>query len=81
MVFLAMGLRVFKGTPLEAIARSEGRIEPGHDMLSPTYYLSSELDETLLEALEAHCADRPHWFTLPTLANLSPAELAALFRR
>jgi radical SAM superfamily enzyme YgiQ (UPF0313 family) len=81
MVFLAMGLRVFPGTQLEAIARSEGVIEPGHDMLGPTYYLSRDLDATLLDVLEAHCASRPHWFTLPTLTNLSPAELGALVRR
>lgn len=81
MVFLAMGLRVFRGTPLEGIARREGRLESGRDLLGPTYYLSGELDETLLEALEAHCGPRPRWFTLPTLANLSAAELGALFRR
>jgi hypothetical protein len=81
MVFLALGLRVFKATPLEASARRDGLIEAGHDMLAPTYYLSRELDASLLDRLEAYCATRPRWFTLPSLANLSPSELRALARR
>jgi hypothetical protein len=80
-VFLALGLRVFKGTPLEASARRDGFIEAGHDMLAPTYYLSRELDESLLERLEARCAARPRWFTLPSLVNLSSAEVRSLSRR
>jgi radical SAM superfamily enzyme YgiQ (UPF0313 family) len=80
-VFLALGLRVFKGTPLEASARAEGFIETGHDMLAPTYYLSREVDESLLERLEECCATRPGWFTLPSLVNLSPAEFRSLWRR
>jgi radical SAM superfamily enzyme YgiQ (UPF0313 family) len=80
-VFLALGLRVFKGTPLEASARRDGFIEAGHDMLAPTYFLSRELDESLLERLEARCAARPRWFTLPSLVNLSSAEVRSLSRR
>jgi radical SAM superfamily enzyme YgiQ (UPF0313 family) len=80
-VFLALGLRVFKGTPLEARARSDGLVEAGSDLLAPTYYLSRELDASLLDLLETHCATRPRWFTLPSLTGLSPAELRSVSRR
>jgi radical SAM superfamily enzyme YgiQ (UPF0313 family) len=79
-VFLALGLRVFKGTPLESRARDEGLIGPGHDMLAPTYYLSRELDESLLDRLEEYCASRPGWFALPNLVNLSPSEFRSALR-
>lgn len=69
--FHALGLRVFKGTPLEASARDEGLIEPGHNMLTPTYYLSKDLDESVLGRLEEYCASRPRWIALPTLINLA----------
>jgi radical SAM superfamily enzyme YgiQ (UPF0313 family) len=72
-VFLALGIRVFKGTPIEKIARDEGFIAPGHNMLLPTYYLSREVDESLLERLDAYCATRPRWFTLPSLLSLAPS--------
>lgn len=73
-VFLAMGLRVFKGTPLEASARRDGFIEPGHNMLAPTYYLSRDLEPPLLQRLEDYCANRPRWFVLPKLVNMTPEE-------
>ncbi len=79
-VFLAMGIRVFKGTPMEETARREGFIQPGHNMLTPTYYLSRDLDESLLDRLEEYCATRPRWFTMPSLMRLSPPELRALGR-
>jgi len=66
-LIMNVGLRVYKGTPLEATARQEGRIAPGHNMLTPTYYLSESLDEGLVDRLDEYCRDRPGWFTYPAL--------------
>ncbi|MGB6894355.1 MAG: B12-binding domain-containing radical SAM protein [Dehalococcoidia bacterium] len=66
-LMINVGLRVFKGTALEETARQEGRIAPGHNMLTPTYYLSHDLDEGLEDRLDEYCRDRPQWFTGPEL--------------
>ena len=62
-LIMNVGLRVFKGTALEETARQEGRIAPGHNMLTPTNYLSDDLDEGLEDRLDEYCRDRPQWFT------------------
>ncbi len=68
-LMMNVGLRVYTGTPLEETARHEGRIPPGHNMLTPTYYLSEGLDEALVERLDEYCRDRPNWFTSSSLAG------------
>jgi radical SAM superfamily enzyme YgiQ (UPF0313 family) len=64
-IFFALGIRVFTGTALERTALEEGRIPPGHNMLGPTYYLSSALDNRLPERLKERCAAHPRWFCPP----------------
>jgi radical SAM superfamily enzyme YgiQ (UPF0313 family) len=64
---ISMGIRVYKGTAMEETARREGRIAPGQNMLTPAYYLSSALDESLVDRLDEYCEGRPNWFTAPTL--------------
>ncbi|MGQ9572124.1 MAG: B12-binding domain-containing radical SAM protein [Dehalococcoidia bacterium] len=71
-VFIGMGIRVYKGTALERTARQEGFIKPRHNMLQPTYYLSRELDESLLDRLEEYCQARPGWFTDASLMAALP---------
>jgi radical SAM superfamily enzyme YgiQ (UPF0313 family) len=66
-LMMNVGLRVFKGTALEETARQEGRIAPGHNMLTPTHYLSEGLDESLIDRLDEYCQDRTNWFTGPEL--------------
>jgi radical SAM superfamily enzyme YgiQ (UPF0313 family) len=66
-VFISMGIRVFKGTALERTARREGLITPRQNMLSPIYYLSKSLDESLLDRLEEYCQTHPGWFTTASL--------------
>jgi len=63
-IFLRAGIRIFKGTELERQAREEGVLEEGHDMLSPTYYLSKELGDDFMERLDSHCEGRGNWFTI-----------------
>jgi radical SAM superfamily enzyme YgiQ (UPF0313 family) len=62
-LIINVGLRVYRDTPLEETARQEGRIAPGHNMLTPTYYLSDDLDEGLVDRIDEYCRDRPGWFT------------------
>src|SRR5208282_1061871 len=38
-VFATIGLRVFEGTPLAAIAVREGKLSPEEDLFEPTFYL------------------------------------------
>jgi radical SAM superfamily enzyme YgiQ (UPF0313 family) len=71
-VFMGMGIRVFKGTALERTARREGVIKPRQNMLAVPYYLSPELDETLLDRLEEYCQTHPGWFTNASLLASVP---------
>lgn len=66
-LIMNVGLRVYKGTALEETARQEGRIAPGHNMLTPTNYLAEGLDEGLIDRIDEYCRDRPKWFTGPEL--------------
>lgn len=64
---ISLGIRVYKGTTLEETAREEGLIAPGQNMLTPTYYLSGGLEESLLDRLDEYCEGRANWFTSRTL--------------
>lgn len=66
-LIINVGLRVYRGTPLEETARHEGRIAPGHNMLTPTYYFSEDLGEGLMDRIDEYCRDRPGWFTYAAL--------------
>jgi radical SAM superfamily enzyme YgiQ (UPF0313 family) len=77
-VFLNMGIRVYRGTALERIARREAFIKPRQNMLSPIYYLSRGLNESLLDRLEEYCQTRPGWFTTPSLMASSKKSTGSL---
>jgi hypothetical protein len=52
-----MGIRILPGTPLADLAREQGIIKPGQDLLEPVYYIAPEIDrvwlqETLTEAFK-----------------------------
>ena len=46
-------IRIMPGTPIEAIARAEGEIDAGTDLLYPTYY-NPRKHETLRYDLETY---------------------------
>jgi radical SAM superfamily enzyme YgiQ (UPF0313 family) len=48
-VFFNTGIRVYPGTELEEIARKQGLLAAGTDMLTPVFYLSPEIDRPWLE--------------------------------
>ena len=50
-VFIAAGVRIYPGTPLEALAQRQGMIAPGEDMLPLRFYLSPLLSLPRLGAL------------------------------
>jgi radical SAM superfamily enzyme YgiQ (UPF0313 family) len=55
--FIYMGIRILPGTPLADLAREQGIIKPGQDLLEPVYYIAPEIDrvwlqETLTEAFK-----------------------------
>ncbi len=47
--FMFMGIRILPGTPLMELARREGLIADGQDILEPVYYISKEIDHGWLE--------------------------------
>lgn len=63
-VFFRTGIRIFKGTELERQAKEEGLFEDGHDMLSPTFYLSGDLGPEFTEWLDKECEPHENWFTI-----------------
>ncbi len=52
--FVSMGVRILPGTPLEEIARREGLISSGENLLKSVYYFSSSLDLEWLKLTLAH---------------------------
>ena len=60
MLKLTAGIRIYPGTALERIARSEGVIPEEDDLLLPRFYLAQGLDEWLVPAIRAWMADRPY---------------------
>jgi radical SAM superfamily enzyme YgiQ (UPF0313 family) len=43
LALISVGLRIYPGTPLERLARAEGQLAPGDDLLAPHFYLSPHL--------------------------------------
>ena len=59
MLKVTMGIRIYPGTALEKIAREEGRIAEGEDLLRPRFYLAGGLEEGLAPTVHAWMAKRP----------------------
>jgi len=60
---LTVGIRIYPGTALEKIAREEGMIAEGDDLLLPRFYLARGLDEWLSPTICSWMADRPNCTT------------------
>jgi radical SAM superfamily enzyme YgiQ (UPF0313 family) len=55
------GIRVLPGTEIERIAKAEGQIAEGDDLVEPRFYLSPELDERrVLQRIRQAAALRPN---------------------
>jgi radical SAM superfamily enzyme YgiQ (UPF0313 family) len=60
-IFAGFGIRVYEGTPLEAVAAREGALMPGQDLFDPAYYVSPQLAEHAAEKIDRIARRRPEW--------------------
>lgn len=60
-VRITIGIRLYPGTPLEALARGQGLVRPGEDFLQPVFYLDPRLGERLLERVRERLPKNPGW--------------------
>lgn len=66
-VLFTLGIRIYPGTPLEALARKEGFLTRERDqMLEPVFYLSPQLDLPWLHAALGEAAARHLNFIIPS---------------
>jgi radical SAM superfamily enzyme YgiQ (UPF0313 family) len=63
LVTLRAGIRIYPGTRLEALAREEGMIGDGQDLLHPAFYLSPELGEWIWDYMKETVTGRKNWKT------------------
>ena len=60
-VVCMVGIRIFPGTRLFEIARKEGSIQKGQNLLEPSFYLSPAIEDTILLFVEAFSKEHPTW--------------------
>jgi len=61
MVSVTVGIRIYPGTRLAALAREEGIIAPDAGLLQPTFYLAPAVRDWIWEYLEPVLQRNPHW--------------------
>lgn len=57
---LTIGPRIYPETPLAAIARANGYINPETNLLFPTFYIEPDLKDWLFSTIRQWAADRPY---------------------
>lgn len=60
-IFASLGIRIHPGTPLESIARAEGRIADNDDLFEPVFYVSEALGKRPLDAVDRLARTREEW--------------------
>jgi len=58
---VSQGIRIYPYTTLAKIALDEGRIGPDDQLLAPTFYMVREIEDWLVQTVQARMADRPNW--------------------
>ncbi len=58
---VTIGIRIYPRTPLAAVARTEGIIAAGDDLLSPRFYMAPGIEDWVRETVAAYVKSRPHW--------------------
>ena len=61
MANLRVGVRMMPGSPVAALARSEGIISDESELIKPIFYLAEPVREWLLESLQAEASQNPRW--------------------
>ncbi|HPX60628.1 MAG TPA: lipid biosynthesis B12-binding/radical SAM protein [Deltaproteobacteria bacterium] len=72
------GIRIYPGTALEQIARSEGVITADDSLLEPVFYISPIIRDTLCELVTTEAVKRRTWVVPSLEINTSPAMMDAL---
>jgi radical SAM superfamily enzyme YgiQ (UPF0313 family) len=70
-VICMIGIRIFPGTKLYAIARDEGKIHAGQNLLDPVFYLSSHIENEIIPFIENFAATHPTWIFPGMNINIS----------
>lgn len=73
LVLLVSGIRIFRGAPLEAIARQEGQLAPDDNLLRPVWYRMGLSREEMSDLIDE--ALRRHYNYISLQDNLIPAPL------
>ena len=60
-VVCMVGIRIFPGTRLFEMARDEGSIRTGQDLLKPCFYLSPAIKDQILPYVETFSKEHPTW--------------------
>jgi radical SAM superfamily enzyme YgiQ (UPF0313 family) len=58
---VSVGIRIYPGTALAEVARSQGIIAAGDDLLMPRFYVTPGLEDGIRAAVERYAAKRPTW--------------------
>ncbi len=61
LVTLKAGIRIYPGTDLESIAKKEGMIKKGEDLLYPAFYLSRAIGGWIRDYIKKVAMDRENW--------------------
>ncbi|MFW6061308.1 MAG: hypothetical protein ACOC93_00720, partial [Planctomycetota bacterium] len=64
LVQLVSGIRVFRGAPIEKIAREEGKIPRDHTLLEPIWYQPDISKQRLAELMEQAMRKHPNCIAL-----------------
>ena len=60
LVIAMTGIRVLPDTPLARVARAEGQLDPGHELLTPHYFFGTMDSESLRTLVQREVRARPH---------------------
>jgi radical SAM superfamily enzyme YgiQ (UPF0313 family) len=60
-VIVMVGLRIFPGTALAALAEAEGIISRSSDLLEPAFYIAPAIRDRILEIARRRAALHPNW--------------------
>jgi radical SAM superfamily enzyme YgiQ (UPF0313 family) len=70
-VIVMIGIRIYSGTPLENISRSEGIIGPHTDLMYPHFYVSPQLGDGILSWVSQRAMERNTWIVPGLEVNIS----------
>jgi radical SAM superfamily enzyme YgiQ (UPF0313 family) len=77
-VIAMTGIRIFPGTKLYVTALEEGIIDAATDLLSPVFYISPQVRDTLADLVTDEAMKRRNWVVPGLEINISDAMLEAV---